>query len=58
MLTGRKAQDCFQSVNIRGIPTRLVRKWRRAIDAKGLSMQEWFILHAAKTADDGKDKPA
>ena len=58
MLTGRKARERFQAVNIRGIPTRLVVRWRRALVRDGISIQDWFILRAAETADNSERKPA
>jgi hypothetical protein len=57
-LEGRPPKGTMQDIRIRDVPVRLAQRWKRAIGASGMTMTEWFILYAANTASDGKDKTA
>ena len=52
-LTGRppKKSD-MQAVLIREVPVKLVQRWRTAVARNGMTLSEWFLLAAARTADD------
>jgi hypothetical protein len=46
----------FQDIRIREVPTDLARRFRSALVADGYTLNEWFILEAAKTARIHEDR--
>ena len=46
-----KDKPDMQDVRIRNVPVKLVRRLRSVLVARGMSLIDWFILEAAKTAD-------
>lgn len=42
----------FQDVRIREVPVPLARRWKSALAARGLTVAEWFMVEAARTAEE------
>ena len=47
----------FQDIRIREVPSELVRRLKSVIALRGQTLCEWFMIEAAKTANNGYDKP-
>jgi hypothetical protein len=46
------AKRDMQDMRIRSVPKKLVYRLKAAIASQGWNLAEWFIIAAAKTADD------
>jgi hypothetical protein len=49
-----KKETELRAVNIRGVPVKLIRNLKSTLAKRGITMQDWFILQAAKEADTGR----
>jgi hypothetical protein len=42
----------FQDVRIREVPVPLARRFKSALAARGITVAEWFLIEAARTAEE------
>lgn len=45
-------ETAFQDVRIREVPVPLARRFKSALAARGLTVAEWFMVEASKTAEE------
>ena len=46
----------MQDVRIRTVPVKLVRRLKSVLAGRGESLIDWFLVQAAKTADEGEKR--